>query len=61
MGGLGLFENVVHSQDPDRVFEQELAYFDLQQAMAQRYGQNLSHADYIRIMRQRRELFKQQS
>jgi 2-polyprenyl-6-methoxyphenol hydroxylase-like FAD-dependent oxidoreductase len=61
MGGLGLFKNVVHNQNTDHVFEQELAYFDHQQMMQQRYGQNLSHLDYIRTVKQSRELFKQQS
>ena len=61
MGGLGLFENVVHNQNTDHVFEQELAYYDHQQAMAQRYGQNKSHVEYIADMRARRKLFLAQS
>ena len=59
MGGLGLFDNVAHNQNPDHVFEQELAYFDHQQAMAQRYGQNLSHLEYINTIRDKRQAFLQ--
>jgi tryptophan halogenase len=61
MSGLGLFENVVHNQSPDHVFEQELAYFDHQQMMQQRYGQNLSHLEYINRVRAQRQAFMQQS
>jgi len=59
MGGLGLFDQVEYNQNLDHVFEQELAYFDHQQAMAQRYGQNLSHLEYLNIIREQRQAFLQ--
>jgi tryptophan halogenase len=59
MAGLGLFDQVEYNQNPDHVFEQELAYFDHQRAMAQRYGQNLSHLEYINNIREQRRSFLQ--
>jgi hypothetical protein len=61
MGGLGLFDSVQHLHDPDDLFAQELAYYDHQQAMTQRYGQNRSHVEYIADVRARRNAFSQQS
>ena len=61
MGGLGLFENLAHDQNPEHEFEQELAYFNDQQVKQQHYGQNRSHAEYIAAMRIRRKIFLAQS
>jgi len=61
MGGLGLFDGVQHMHNPDDLFAQELAYYDHQQAMTQRYGQNRSHVEYIADMRARRKAVNQQS
>lgn len=61
MGGLGLFDSLDHRHDPDDLFDQELAYFNDQQAKTQRYGQNRSHIDYVSVMRHRRKIFTAQS
>jgi hypothetical protein len=61
MGGLGLFDGVNHMSNPDDLFDQELAYFNDQQAKTQRYGQNRSHIEYVSTMRVRRKAFTAQS
>ena len=60
MGGLGLFDNLKQTLTADQLFDQELIYFNQQQSMAQRYGQNRSHEQYVSAMRIRRRIFTQQ-
>jgi hypothetical protein len=54
MAGLGLFDNLPANDNPELLFDQEIAYLELQQRMAQLYGNNLTHAEYINFIQAKR-------
>jgi hypothetical protein len=54
MAGLGLFDNLPANDNPEWLFDQEISYLELQQRMAQLYGNNLTHAEYINFIQSKR-------
>jgi tryptophan halogenase len=55
MAGLGLFDNLPANDNPELLFDQEISYLELQQHMAQLYGNNLTHAEYINFIQAKRQ------